>query len=888
MTDQFTEPLILPLSTAPSLSLLGGKGQSLANLVNHGFPVPDGFHVTTIAYRLFAESFGLDRVLNETSPVVINGQLDFRNMAELMAETVRSMPIPDELVAYLGQACRELGDVPLAVRSSATAEDLPDFSFAGQQDTYLNISGEVALLEAVQRCWASLWNEQAISYRHRVGIPHSSTLMAVVVQRMVPADVAGVLFTANPATGEREQYVINASYGLGESIVSGSVSPDTFVINRHDVKDMDVEIGSKTTRIVANDSHGVRTIKTSIDERTLPSLSESQIEKLVDLADRVESLAGGRPQDIEWLFTQDQLWLLQARPITRLLPPPLKDVNWDAPEPSAFLGRSQLVEHIPDPVSTLFEDLHMKRSLQHFWGLNLVRRGRHDYADTQPPASFVVQTTVNGYAYRQLGEPPQTGRITKPGVWSRLPEPLTRIISALTRRWQTYRMWLWWVPEWRFVTLPRYLSEIDRWRLLSPAAARTEQLWMGIRSLSFEDARYWYRGGVWNAFSLARGAESLLSNFLDEHTDGELTSGQFLSGLKSPAFDAHVALWRIAQRIVNNDQLHALTIRTPAVLLLTELESLPAASEVCRMLEAYRQQYGHQIFNLDFADPSEGEQPEFIASALHALVLQPDYDPVANQRDLARERSRATTHALRLIPKEHHWAFRKKLWQARHYYPNREAAMFHLGRAWTVLRPLAIELGRRLAMVGTLNREEDIFFLNTDELGLAIRALIVGDAIAELEEVAMERRETREARRQLTPPMHIGKVPVWLKDRVSDEDTSSMGDLLQGSAVSPGQVTGPASLILSSSDFDRMRPDSILVCPATTPAWTQLFPRAKGLVTDIGGILAHGSIVAREYGIPAVLGIGDATHRIRDGQMITVDGHRGTVILHDDLKDTSK
>ncbi|MEM7362632.1 MAG: PEP/pyruvate-binding domain-containing protein [Pseudomonadota bacterium] len=886
MNGQPKEPLILPLATTPSLNLLGGKGESLANLVNHGFAVPDGFHVTTVAYQLFAESAGLDRLLSETGPVVTKGQLDVRDMGESIVGTLRSAPLPDDIAECIRQAWRDLGDVPLAVRSSATAEDLPDFSFAGQQDTFLNINGEDALLDAVRQCWASLWNERAISYRHQVGIPHASVMMAVVVQHLKPADVAGVLFTANPSSGDREETVINASLGLGESVVSGVVTPDTYVVNRRD-NTREAQIGSKQTTIVANDTHGVRTIDTQPEKRGERSLSDVQIDELMTLADRVVAVSAGQPQDIEWLFADRQLWLLQARPITRLPPPPMRDVTWDAPEPSAFLGRSQLVEHIPDPVSTLFEDLHMKRSLQHFWGLNLVRRGRHDYADTQPPASFVVQTTVNGYAYRQLGEPPRSGRITKPGWRFRRPEPITRIISAWTRRWQTYRMWLWWVPEWRFVTLPRYLSEINRWRLLSPAEARTEQLWMGIRALSFEDARYWYQGGVWNAFSLTRGTESMLSNFLAEHTGGELTSGQFLSGLKSPAFDAHVALWRIAQRIVNNDQLHALTIRTPAALLLTALESLPAASEVCRMLEAYRQQYGHQIFNLDFADPSEGEQPEYTARALHALVLQPDYDPVANQRDLARERSRAMNEAWRLIPKEHHWAFRKKLWQARHYYPNREAAMFHLGRAWTVLRPLAIELGRRLAMVGTLTREDDIFFLKTDELGRAIRALIAGDAIAELAGVAMERRELREARRQLTPPMHIGKVPVWLKDRVSEEETSATGDTLEGSAVSPGQVTGPASLILSSLDFDRMKPDSILVCPATTPAWTQLFPRATGLVTDIGGILAHGSIVAREYGIPAVLGIGDATHRIRDGQMITVDGYRGTVILHDDLEDTS-
>ena len=886
-TDKMmVDPLVCPWGTTPSLALLGGKGKSLASLIQNGFPVPAGFHVTTASYRAFVESMGLEQVLSVSQPTLKEGLLDFIPMADAIGDAIRAADIPNEIADEILKAWQALEDGPLAVRSSATAEDLPDLSFAGQQDTYLNINGEVALLEAVRNCWASLWNDRAISYRYQMGIDHASTLMAIVVQRMIPADVSGVLFTANPATGDREQCVLNASFGLGESIVSGTVTPDSYVVNRKDMTVVETVIGSKTTKVVANDSNGVQTIDTSFADRDASSLSDAQIRELIAMAVRVESYADGQPQDIEWLFAGDELWLLQSRPITRLPPPPLQDVRWDPPEPSAFLGRSQLVEHIPDPVSTLFEDLHMRQSLQHFWGMNLVRRGRHDYADSQPPASFVVQTTVNGYAYRHLGEPPRSGRLPERASRLKLPDSLVSLLNWWRGRWQTFRIWILWIPEWRWLSLPRYLRETRRWGTIEPTKATTEQLWAGIRALSFADARYWYQGGVWNAFSLTRGTEFSLSKLLIDETDGQLTSGQFLSGLKSPAFDAHVALWRIARHIQESDTLMPLALRTSPVQLVEALKAHPDASAPCRMLADYLRQYGHQIFNLDFADASEGENPEFVSRALHAQVLQQGYDPLANQRELARKRRESMAEALRLIPRSSHWDFRKALWQARHYYPNRELAMFHMGKAWTVLRPFAKELGRRLSEAGTLTCADDVFFLTTDELGRAIRALLAGDGIGECAVIATRRRELREARRQLTPPMHVGKVPFWLKDRVPDEPEASEDGSLSGSAVSPGQVTGPASLVLSPADFDRMKPGSILVCPATTPAWTQLFPRATGLVTDIGGILAHGSIVAREYGIPAVLGIGNATVRIRDGQMLTVDGNRGTVAIHDESDDS--
>ncbi len=885
-------------ASATSLAVVGGKGQSLAAMARAGMPVPAGFHLTTSAYRRFVEDHQLQgQILDLARPTVSEGSISFASASSAIQELFETAALSAELVAEIRKARSDLqigskrSHEPVAVRSSATAEDLPGTSFAGQQDTYLNVRGDQALLSAIRNCWASLWSVRAMSYRHQMGIDHDQVAMAVVIQRMVAAEVSGVLFTANPASGDREEMIVNASYGLGEAIVSGEVTPDTYVLDRAAVSAKEIIIGTKQQMVIASGDEGTKSVKVDASQRDSASLNGAQIAELATLAVTVEELFDDSPQDIEWLFAEGKPWLLQSRPITNLPPPPLKDVRWDAPEPGAYLGRSQLVEHIPDPVCTLFEDLHMKRSLQHYWGLNLVKRGNHDFVDTQPPACFVVQTTINGFAYRHLGEPPRTGRLrpTK-RMRSRPPGAVRRFWSKMQSYAYQIRTYGLLIPEWRYVSLPRYLRKIRRWRRLDPQAASVEQLWTGIRAMSKAEARYWYRGGVWNAFSLTRGTEFLLHNFLQEHAPNRFTSGQFLSGLRSRAFNAQMALSKVAKLIRSNDVLYSAVLAAPPKRLLDMLRAHPQGERACREIDRYLNSYGHQIFTLDFVEPSDAEEPANIMQSLYALVLQTDYDAKANQRAVTQKRNATLKEANDYFQGELKWQFRWLLWKARHFYPNREEAMFHMGKAWTVLRPLAKELGQRLVEAGTLTCSDDIYFLTTDELARAIRTLVVATSrlaklrpdveipkgLPEYQQLTAERRQLREARRRLTPPMHVPGPPLWSPPADSDAPVEN-SDTLKGSAVSPGQVTAQVSLILSPADFGKMKPGTILVCPTTTPAWTQLFPQAKGLVTDIGGILAHGSIVAREYGIPAVLGLGDITKLVVSGQVITVDGTRGTV-----------
>lgn len=874
---------IYPLTTDAPLSLLGGKGHSLAQLARLGFPVPDGFHLATSAYKSFLASNNLtSRITGLAKPWVVDSLLSFDTPAKLIASLFESATVPVEISDEILAGCENLATHGVAVRSSATAEDLPEHSFAGQQDTFLNVVDPEAILEAVKRCWISLWTARAMSYRHQVGIESNRIAMAIVVQKMIDPDVSGVLFTANPVNGDRTQCVVNASYGLGDAIVSGEITPDTFVIDYQTRAIKSRTIGDKQRTVVAERDGGTRSTATDERRRRVTSITQTDLAPMLKLSLAIQAEKGGIPQDIEWLIAQGKIWILQSRPITNLPPPPLPDIRWEPPEPSAFLGRSQLVEHIPGPVSPLFEDLHMKRSLQRYWGMNLSRRGNHAFEDTQPPSSFVVQTTVNGYAYRQLGEPPRTGHppFLKRESSNPLQAHLRSFAAYIRRRCMVLRMWLFWIPEWRHIALPKYLRTIERWNQLDTSTATVEELWRGIKALSLADARYWYRGGVWNAFSLTRGTEFALDKFLEEHGDGRFSTGLLLSGLPSPAFEANRSLWYIAETIRTKSSLFEDLVTIPPHQWVVQLGTRPQGIDVAAMLDEHIRTYGHRIFTLDFVEPSEGEETEQLGRTLQSLVLRSDYDPEEAQLNLDSRRMEMLLEARRTFRVMRRLKFEWLHWRARFYYPNREAAMSHLGRAWTVLRPFASELGRRFAERGTLTDPTDIYFLTADELGRAIRTHLADDVLPEYRALTQQRRQLRESRKRLDPPMHIGKPPFWLKDRIEAEERERPpADMLTGSAVSPGTVTAPASLILSTDEFKSMRANTILVCPTTTPAWTQLFPQAVGLVTDIGGMLAHGSIVAREYGIPAVLGTRDATNKISDGQVITVDGNKGSVHL---------
>jgi pyruvate,water dikinase len=355
-----------------------------------------------------------------------------------------------------------------------------------------------------------------------------------------------------------------------------------------------------------------------------------------------------------------------------------------------------------------------------------------------------------------------------------------------------------------------------------------------------------------------------------------------MSGFRSKTTEANEHLHRIAELIRESEALYELVATTPAKRLLAALERHPVGAPAVEAIDGYLETYGHLGYTLDFAEPPPIEDPSGLLAALKTLVTSGDHDPESHEIEITRRREGALEEIEGLLEGLSYWQFRYRFWFARRFNFIREEVMFYLYIAWPVLRPLALELGKRLTDIGTLAAPDEVFYLVTDELNRAIEARNADKALPEYAKLAAKRRELREARKRLHPP---GTIPseasehpgVKFKETQVYNDPNS--DTLMGVPVSPGTVTNPASLINSPDEFDKMEPGSILVCPMTNPAWTPLFAHATGLVTDMGGILGHGSIVAREYGIPAVVGTGNITQRVDHGQEICVDGDAGTVTL---------
>jgi len=496
-----------------ALEAVGGKGRSLAGMTTAGFPVPDGFLLTAAAYRRFVDENRLQgKIVDLAKPEIIGNSESFESASERIRTLFGKATISDAIKDAIKQAYGSLGDdePAVAVRSSANAEDLPDLSFAGQQDTYLNVQGAGAVISAARDCWASLWAARAISYRHEHGIDHDKVAMAVVVQLMVFSDVSGILFTANPATGERSEMIVNAGFGLGEAIVGGQITPDTYVVNRGALKAKKILIGTKEQMIVSDGQQGTRVENVPEDRRDTGSLSETLLADLGETAIKVEAHFEGIPQDIEWAVVDGKLWLLQSRPITNLPPAPLRDVRWELPEDfpayAGVLARRKLSEHIPGPLSPLFEDIYVDRAI-HEANIRFMEGFEYDLT------GFKGHFTVNGYVYMTGGRPPLSSKyeawmksFRNPNEKFEGPAPLKRVNPPTPE--QT-------VSRWREQIVPDYLALIEKWGSTDLDTASGEKLLEGINALADADADYWFEGFL-PVMLLTRQTDSMFHGFLEK------------------------------------------------------------------------------------------------------------------------------------------------------------------------------------------------------------------------------------------------------------------------------------------------------------------------------------------------------------------------------------
>ncbi|MBN1372348.1 MAG: hypothetical protein JW987_10460 [Anaerolineaceae bacterium] len=854
---------ILPLSDlAATLENVGGKGMSLSRLVRAGLPVPDGFHVTTAAYRDFVEANRLQQPI-----LAAMTGIDLSNPAALEAASVQIRElfeggaVPMELAEEIRAVYAGMGtEKAVAVRSSATAEDLPDASFAGQQDTYLNIHGVEAVLEAVKRCWGSLWTARAIGYRARQGIDPDSVALAVVVQELVAADAAGVMFTANPVNGNRNEVLINATWGLGEALVSGAVTPDTLTVEKAGGRVLKRETANKQVMTVRTEN-GTEEQPVAVELQGQPVLNDAQAAELCALGVKIETHYG-MPMDVEWTLAGDRFAIVQARPITALPDEPL---DWTLPNPKSLYMRASVVDLLPVPVSPLFESMGIPAMVKQMVivGQELMR--------CKPMLPDDYFTTLNRYGYMNVNFPFKT--------WWWL---VTGMIPAYPRMLRIL------VPYWRDVAHPQYQTEAKRFEQMDFAAQSINELWSNIEAL-VETAMTYVITLMYATMGAAAGAEALVTKLYKAwaRKEGDPPAETLLMGWNGLSLEAEKSLFDLGVWIGERFELRQAVLNTEVDVVVKALQTrvpLPGVlaedwAAFSERFEQHLRRFGYIIFQLDFAADLPADHPEPMIESLKMYLRGEGANPHERQRKSEEARQQLSAQALSRVKGLKGWIFRKALNWGQAHAEIREDALAEIGLGYPALQSMFSELGGRMVKAGLLAEAEDIYWLQKGE----IQAWVAGLSNAHPKSEVVERKDFDRRARQVTPPPMIPLKKKYMgfdsKIWIAESEDNQKQSVMKGAAAGGGKVTARACVLHGPEDFGKMKPGDVLVAGTTTPAWTPLFAMASAVVTDIGGPLSHGSIVAREYGIPAVMGTGVATRRIQDGQIITVDGDNGLVVL---------
>ncbi len=819
---------------------VGHKAATLGELVRAGFPVPDGAVLTTAALRRALAAAGLDVV---ASP-----------------DQVEAIPLDDGLTEALAAMAGHLGGGPFAVRSSGVDEDLPTASYAGQYASILGVGAE-DLPAAVRRCWASAFTARVAAYRAARGLG-PSVAMAVLVQQMLPAEAAGVAFSADPVTGDRDTVVISAVRGLGDRLVGGHAWADEWV----------VRAGAATCHAAPEGA---------IDARTARAVAA--------LARRAEAHLGA-PQDIEWALAGDRLALLGARPITALPDPARAPIPVPVEAPPGFWQRE--ASHSPKPWTPMLQSVF-------FEPRNRAIRGM--FAEFGFLAETLEFAQIGGWEYQRLVPLGGTDRPAPPG-WLM---PLSiRIVPAMRRRIhdcvaavrsdKAGRFVRRWYQQWR----PELAGRI-------PALRDADLATLDDRELDDHVARAWalLDDGMEVHFLLHGALALVLAELafacqdLLGWSDGRVF--ELLAGLSTTSTEPARQLAELARLAAHRPAVRRLLAHLDA----HTADRLTAADpEFADAFAAYHREFAHRALRYEIADPTIAEMPE-LTLRLVADQLARGYDPDADAARLAQRRARAAQtaqEALARRPASDQDRLWRALARAEQAYPVREDnEFFTLSVPLALLRYAVLEIGRRLAARGQLARRDDVFFLQIGEARAALTSGGGHQALAArrgAEHAWIERhRGPPSYGTPPGPPPPLDALPtevrfamralLWELDRILAPEASNRRQTagtgtLAGIAASPGRYRGTVRVVMDESEFDKLQPGDVLVCPVTSPVWSVLFPTIGALVTDTGGLLAHPAIIAREHRLPAVVATGNATALLRDGQTVTVDGTAGLVHVH--------
>ena len=889
---------VLPFAhiSAADIPKVGGKGANLGEMTQAGFPVPSGFCVTTAAFRRFIESCAdADELYGALAAVQTDDVDGARAVGEQVRNRLAAVPMPADVADAVLRAWRAEGeDHAYAVRSSATAEDLPNASFAGQQDTYLNIRGADAMLESVRNCWISLFTDRAILYRVQNHFDHRDVLLSVVVQRMVLPQVSGILFTADPVTNNRSIATIDASYGLGEALVSGIVSADLYKVDKRSLREVDAKIADKQLAIRPLPNGGTVTEELTGAVRTARVLTAEQASALTQIGARIEAHYG-KPQDIEWALADGDFYIVQSRPITSLYPlPQPQPTDGEAHVYISFSHAQVMTDPMPPMGLSVWRMLFPfgKESNSVQYNALVTSAGGRLYVDVGPLLARSLPRRIVPAALENADP------LMAAAVQQVLARPEFRIenMSAQKVHLRNLARWLrpilmnavanlfWRQPEDRVAAANRWSDDFIKRMTRQLAAAQPGGDRMAVaRTIlgkTMADVLPELAPNIVAGFMARALLARLLGNRVVSADIDTLLRG--LSGNVTTEMDLQVGdLADVARR---SPKLVDYLTSTPSGQILAGVQQIEGGAEFAAALEHFLARYGMRgSSEIDISRKRWRDDPAPLLQVIVGNLQQPTAGAHRNQHAAMRAEGAAAADHLISAAAGGLWGpvrqrlVRRMTRVLRNLMAVREHPKFLLIQVMGEVRTAVQEGAALLQKQQRLEQAEDIWFLDLSEL------IDVLNNPADDPRPRVAQRKAEFARFwSLTPPRVMtndGEIITAAIDRADLPDGA-----LAGNPVSAGVVEGVAHVV-TDPHTQVLSPGEILVAPFTDPGWTPLFINAAGLVMEVGGMMTHGSVVAREYGIPAVVGVLDATHRIKTGQRIRVHGDQGYVEILEAAKD---
>ena len=847
---------------------VGGKGANLGEMLGAGLPVPGGFVLLTSAYHEFVKTNDLEHKI-----IQLLGQLDADSHVSLETATGQieewflTGEIPKEVIREVEGFYRSQGEPVTAVRSSATAEDLPGMSFAGQYSTFLNVQGLESLLLAIKECWASLWNSRALSYRMKQRVSNDGLAHGVVVQHLIPSEKSGILFTANPVNGRRDQMLLNSSWGLGEAIVGGEVTPDQWVVRKSDGSFLEATTGVKEVMTIRRD-HGIELVPVPEELKEAVTLTKEEVDILRQLCLKAEDYFGS-PQDLEWAYADGSFYLVQSRPITSLFHQPEAKPGREGLR--VFMNMNLYSQAMKEPFTPMGVQVieEMVRDI-------IRRLGKKDPLD--PDTLWFIQN-LGGRIFIDMTEV-----LRKPKSWRKLEnnpadkDPVTSL--AMLQLLQRER------ADITGRKGANFFKALNR-RTLAYGLGAMKKIRVGKKSaVAGRQAAIAY--GETMVKDLQHQAKTL--HTLEERMVFIETSAAdlFLKGFEVVFFvSASSNYMKKAEKLMASclEDLSDLQAVEKAVPYSVTTEMGMTILKIARDLDAqgrratidapelidFLETYGHRnTIELDVGIPTWKEDPAYVVDLVNTYIDSQTYEEGLQRFEKARLEAEAAVERIREAMEQAGESKKaRKVYQLltdyRAMFGIRELPKFYLRHGLTLYRKVILEVGRELAEEGRLQQPEDVFFITFPDIrsGKDLKPVVEKNR----EQYALEMN--RLAPRVLTSTGESIHAPVM----------KSGENALMGIPVSPGITEGRVRVLSHPEEGQALEVGDILVTTGTNPSWTPLFLKLGGLIMETGGPISHGSVVAREYGLPAVAGVVNATRQLKDGQRVRINGETGSVEL---------